>query len=163
MTLTQFNIKVSIFSFSIYMKNLISRLYIMQIICPFQYFSFYISQGFSCTKVSNFTQIYRSFSFPVSVLEVMLLQHPELSEMPVLCGSLDGRGVWGRMDTCINICMAECLHCSPETITTLLVNYTPIQIKSSKLIFKKWRIQRNSHSSILAIKVDDSVFNWFRN
>ena len=43
------------------------------------------------------------------------------------CGSLDGRGVWGRMDTCI--CRAESLHCSPETITTLLIGYTPIQNK----------------------------------
>ena len=34
---------------------------------------------------------------------------------PVLCGSLNGRGVWGRMDTCV--CMAELLCCSPETIT----------------------------------------------
>ena len=32
----------------------------------------------------------------------------------VLCGSLDGRGVWGRMDTCI--CMAESLCCRPEII-----------------------------------------------
>ena len=31
----------------------------------------------------------------------------------MLCGSLDGRGVSGRMETCI--CMAESLHCSPET------------------------------------------------
>ena len=35
------------------------------------------------------------------------------------------RGVWGRMDTCI--CMTKSLHCSPETITTLLIGYTPIQ------------------------------------
>ena len=38
----------------------------------------------------------------------------------VLCGSLDGRGVWGRMDTCI--CMAESLRCSPETITALFIS-----------------------------------------
>ena len=44
------------------------------------------------------------------------------------CGSLDGRGVWGRVDTCI--CMAESLCCSPETVTTLLVSYTPIQTKN---------------------------------
>ena len=43
--------------------------------------------------------------------------HMDLSWM--LCGSLDGRGVWGRMDTCV--CMADCLHCSSETITTLLI------------------------------------------
>ena len=39
----------------------------------------------------------------------------------MLCVSLDGREVWGRMDTCI--CMAESLNCSPETITTLLIVY----------------------------------------
>ena len=43
----------------------------------------------------------------------------------MLCDSLDGREVWGRMDTCI--CSAESLHCSPETITTLFSSYTPIQ------------------------------------
>ena len=35
----------------------------------------------------------------------------------MLHGSLDGRGVWGRRDTCM--CMAESLGCSLETITTL--------------------------------------------
>ena len=42
-----------------------------------------------------------------------------------LCGSLDGRGVLGKMDTCI--CMAESLCCPAETITTLLISHTPIQ------------------------------------
>ena len=37
------------------------------------------------------------------------------------------------MDTCI--CMVESLHCSPETITTLLITYTPKQNK--KFFFKK--------------------------
>ena len=50
------------------------------------------------------------------------IQHWELCS--VKCGSLDGRGVWGRIDTCI--CMAESLCCPPETITTLLISYTPI-------------------------------------
>ena len=36
-----------------------------------------------------------------------------------LCASLDGRGVWGRMDTCVR--MAESLHCSPETVNTALL------------------------------------------
>ena len=44
-----------------------------------------------------------------------------------LCGCLDGRAVWGRMDTCI--CMAESLRCSPKTIKTLLISYIPIQNK----------------------------------
>ena len=48
------------------------------------------------------------------------VQHMELCSM--LCGSLDGRGVWKRMDTCT--CMAESLHCSPATITPLLIGFT---------------------------------------
>ena len=43
----------------------------------------------------------------------------------MLCVSLDGKGVWGRMDTCI--CMAESLHCSPKTNTTLLMGYILVQ------------------------------------
>ena len=50
----------------------------------------------------------------------------------MLCGSLDGRGVWGRMDTCL--CMAESLCCLPEIITTLFIGYMPIQIKRFKKI-----------------------------
>ena len=48
-------------------------------------------------------------------------QHMELCSG--ICGSLDGRGVWGGMDTCV--CMTESLHCSPETFTMLLIGYTP--------------------------------------
>ena len=51
----------------------------------------------------------------------------------VICGSLGGRGTWGRMDTWI--CMVEGLCCPPETITTLLISYIPIQ--NQKLLFKK--------------------------
>ena len=51
--------------------------------------------------------------------------HREL--FSVLCGSVDGSGVWGRVDTCIH--MAESLHYSPETITTLLFGHTPTQNK----------------------------------
>ena len=39
----------------------------------------------------------------------------------ILCGSLDGKGVWLRMDTCIG--KAESLYYSPEIITTLFVNW----------------------------------------
>ena len=49
----------------------------------------------------------------------------------MLCGSLDGRGVWERMDTCIY--MAEPPYCTPETIIRLLISYTPIQNKFKKL------------------------------
>jgi len=55
----------------------------------------------------------------------------------MLCASLDGRGVWRRMDACI--CMAESLGCSPEAITTSLISYTPIQ---NKKFFKKKRIAK---------------------
>ena len=34
------------------------------------------------------------------------------------------------MDTCV--CMAASLRCSPETITTLLIGYIPIQNKKLK-------------------------------
>ena len=62
------------------------------------------------------------------------MQHRELCS--VLCGSLDRRGVWGRMDTCV--CMVESLCCSPETTTVLLISCAPIQNKS----LKKKRHQR---------------------
>ena len=48
----------------------------------------------------------------------------------MLSGSMDRRGVWGRMDT--RICMVKSLCYSPETIKTLLTGYTPIQNKNFK-------------------------------
>ena len=45
------------------------------------------------------------------------IQHRELCS--VFCGSLDGRGVWGKMNGCV--CMAESLCCPSETITTLFI------------------------------------------
>ena len=45
----------------------------------------------------------------------------------MLCASLDGKGVWGRMNTCI--CMTESHRCLPGMITKLLIGYTPIQNK----------------------------------
>ena len=54
------------------------------------------------------------------------------------------------MDTCI--CMAESLHCSPKTITRLLISYTPIQNKknffkcySEGLIMLKLKLQYFGH------------------
>ena len=58
-------------------------------------------------------------------LSRLVLLDVELCSM--LRGSLDGRGVWGRMDT--RICVAKSLRGSPETITTLLISYTPIENK----------------------------------
>ena len=44
-------------------------------------------------------------------------------------------GGFGENGTCM--CMAESLHCSPETITTLLIDYTPIQNKKLNVWRKK--------------------------
>ena len=52
----------------------------------------------------------------------------------MLCGSLDGRGFGGRMDTCV--CMAESLYCSPETLTTLLISDNSIQASQVALVVK---------------------------
>ena len=40
-----------------------------------------------------------------------------------------GGAVWGRMNTCIN--MAKFLYCEPQSITTLLTLYSPVQKKRS--------------------------------
>ena len=49
------------------------------------------------------------------------VEHRELCS--IFCGTLDGKGVWERVDT--YMCMAESLCCLPETITALLINYSP--------------------------------------
>ena len=62
--------------------------------------------------------------------------------------TVDGKGLWGRMDTCI--CMAESLRCSPEMSTILLVDCMPVQnhfvVKKKKKNLKKQgnEIKRNS-------------------
>ena len=43
----------------------------------------------------------------------------------MLCGSLDGRGVWGKIDTWM--CMAGSLYYSQDAIITLLIGYTPVE------------------------------------
>ena len=43
-------------------------------------------------------------------------------------------GDWRRMNTCIH--MTESLHCSPETVTTLLIGYNQIQNKNLKIKIK---------------------------
>ena len=49
-------------------------------------------------------------------------------------GEFGGVGVWERMDSCI--CKTESLHCPSDTITTLLIGYTPI---GNKKFFLKER------------------------
>ena len=49
----------------------------------------------------------------------------------MLCGSLDGREVWGSIDT--SVCRVEAFCCLLETTITLLICYTPIQkVKKKK-------------------------------
>ena len=91
------------------------------------------------------------------------VQHRELCWM--LCGSLDGRGVWGRMNT--YICVA--LHCPPGTITALLISYTPMQNKEFKkklmasisrsLIF--WLTLMFSVKYVVPIYFSSSMFHCF--
>ena len=73
------------------------------------------------------------------------LQHMELCS--VLCGSLNGREVWGRMDTCL--CTAEPLCCSPETITTLLVSYSPTPNKPFKKIKYIYQILKKEKKCLM--------------
>ena len=63
----------------------------------------------------------------------------------MLCASLDGMGVWGRMDTCIYL--TESLHYSPETITTLLIISTSIQN-----VFGDQKIQLKKRKNIYFLK-----------
>ena len=70
-----------------------------------------------------------------------IVQHMELCS--VTCASLDGSGVWGRMDT--RICMAESLHHSPEAVTTLSIGYTPIQNGFGlKKLKRKKKLKKNT-------------------
>ena len=66
----------------------------------------------------GWTCVIHTALFKVDNQQGPTVQHMDLYLM--LCGSLDGRGVWSRMDTCI--CEAETLGCSPKTIT-LLIGY----------------------------------------
>ena len=63
----------------------------------------------------------------------------------ILCGSLDWRGVWRRMDT--YICTAESLHCWPETITKLFVNQPSFQFSSVHLLSHVQLCDSMNHST----------------
>ena len=59
---------------------------------------------------------------------------------------------WGRME----MHMAESLSCSSETITTLLISYTPIQNK----VLKKRKLDDYSHSNVICNWIKFGV--WLR-
>ena len=78
----------------------------------------------------------------------------------MLCSSLDRRRVWGRMDTCV--CMAESVHCSPETTTILLISYIQYKmllvLKKDKnlkkiLRFLKWSTSKKKKRIILHVEM----------
>ena len=83
------------------------------------------------------------------------VQHRELYSM--LCGSPDGRGVWGRMDTCI--CTAESLRCSPETISVLLIGYPPVQNKRLCLKKKMWYIHTVGYYSAIKNEAQNTIID----
>ena len=80
--------------------------------------------------------IFREFEVDMyTLLYLKWITHKNLLYMElcsILCGSLDGRGIWGRMGKCI--CMAEFLCCSLETVTTLLISYPNTK---QKVLLKK--------------------------
>ena len=69
-----------------------------------------------------------------------------------LGGSLAGRGAWGRMDA--RTCVPESLHCSPETVTTLLISYT---LFYSYTRLKVEKIKSNISSKILHNKGSSNI------
>ena len=73
----------------------------------------------------------------------------------MLRGSLNGKGA----DACLS--KAESLHCSPETITTLLIGYTPMQNKKLKKKKKNWDLKKKSISKIPPKKERSTVFPLF--
>ena len=104
--------------------------------------------------VAGSRQPWRNFSMAVESWMLPTLLSHCYSSLPrkeqsssMLCGSLDRRGVRGRIAICI--CMAESLHRSPETITTLLIGYTPIPNKKFKKQNKTEVLLKKSQERIL--------------
>ena len=81
----------------------------------------------------------------------------------MLCGGLGGRGVWGRMDTCI--CMTEPLYCSPESITTLLISYTNLYFLYKIKVFFFFNAEKQSKEELCRetnqISALDLIYNKF--
>ena len=71
----------------------------------------------------------------------------------ILCGSLDGRGVWGRMDTCI--CMSESLLFTwnyHNIVNQFSVQFSPVQSLSHVRLFVTPR-----HQASLSITTSRSL------
>ena len=66
----------------------------------------------------------------------------------ILCGSPSGKGIWGRMDTCI--CIAKSFCCPPETITTGYILQCQVKIygkifSRKQCSFKKKKLSENEN------------------
>ena len=99
-----------------------------------------VRENLLCGKyLSQALEIQQQFLLQVVTYkqQVLTVQPQELCSM--CCGSLDGRGVWWRIDTCI--CKAESFCRSSEMITTLLIGYSQIQNKKLKKKEQKYQIK----------------------
>ena len=92
--------------------------------------SYGFGEGHVCTAI-----------FKMGNQQKTTVQYMELCSMS--CVSLDGRRCGGRMDTCV---LSLTLCCSPETTSTLLIKYNPIQNKKVKVWDEKVKTQK--HCSI---------------
>ena len=106
--------------------------------------------------IAGSRQPWRNFSMAVESWMLPTLLSHRYSSLPrkeqsssMLCGSLDRRGAWGRIATCI--CMAESLHHSPETIKTLLIGYTPIPNK---------KLKQQNKAEVLLKKIPGENSDW---
>ena len=61
-------------------------------------------------------------TFKIDNQQGSTVQHTEFYS--VFCDNLNGKRIRKRIGTCI--CITKSLCCTPETNTTLLINYTPI-------------------------------------
>ena len=116
-----------------YSASLSISSWLLGLVSDTMYFFFPFPLGFGISSVSLF---YLSLLLPCLIhsscgwlaglpsLCIMLRILGFLRNMSKACGSLDGRGVWGRRVT--YICMAKSLCFPSETITTLLIRYIPI-------------------------------------
>ena len=89
--------------------------------------------------VKDFGKVMYELLYLKWITNKFIVKHMEHCSM--LCACLDGSEIWGTMDTCI--CITESLQSSPETITALLINYTPIQNAFGVKQRNKNKIKRN--------------------
>ena len=82
------------------------------------------------------------------------VQRRELCVM--LCGSLYGRGAWGRMDTWI--CMAESLCCPPETVTALFIGHVVQSLSCIQLLATPWTAARQASVSTISQSLAKFMF-----